>query len=322
MHAIKKYPNRRMYDALLKKYVNLDEVMGFIQHGDTVQITDSQTGIDVTVETLLFHICNSELLSILCPVDWLFQLARLQEGDERRQYLSYCLVTRHMEPESVTEEHSSENTEVMYTRKISPNSKKYSMEEVSSDEEMIEKSVPRDDSDDIDDMDDMDDISDNPMKNTKIPSLYVVRNTLEPSGHTTHHDVPEVVPPKAQESLEMVDADLPEEQTTPKEENSLILPIEEPENANLVFVHPEIPTEEKAPVDIGVFEHIASIEVAHVSGDVFSTTGEEEKDVSSTQMEEAVIAEVPSTNTETQEAEVDMSSAKARLMALQARFKK
>ena len=316
MHAIKKYPNRRMYDALLKKYVNLDDVMGFIQQGDTVQITDSQTGVDVTVETLLFHICSSELLSILCPVDWLFQLARLQEGDERRQYLSYCLVTRHMEPESVTEEHSSENTEVMYTRKIAVHPKKYSVEEVSSDEEMIEKSVPRDDIDDIDD------ISDDPMKNTKIPSLYVVRNTVEPSVHTTHHDVHEVVPPKEQEVLEMVDADLPEEHTAPKEENLPILRIEEPESANLVFVHQETPIEEKAPVDIGVFEHIASIEVAHVSEDVFSTIGEEEKDIPSAQIKEAVIAEVPSTNSEIQEIDVDMSSAKARLMALQARFKK
>ena len=315
MHAIKKYPNRRMYDALLKKYVNLDEVMGFIQQGDTVQITDSQTGVDVTVETLLFHICNSELLSILCPVDWLFQLARLQEGDERRQYLSYCLVTRHMEPESVTEEHSSENTEVMYTRKIVVHPKKYSVEDVSSDEEMIEKSVPRDD------MDDMDDISDDPMKNTKIPSLYVVRNIAEQSGHNPHHDT---VVPNPQEVSEhaMIETDLSEEHTTPKEESPAILSaIQESEQSESSVLAEQENAIKKAPVDTYVFENIDSLDVDPVPEAVFANTVEK-KDVSSTQMEESVIAEESSKTTETKEVEVDMSSAKARLMALQARFKK
>ena len=45
---IRKYENRRLYDATNSKYVNLDEVAKMMQNGDTVQVVDATTGEDIT----------------------------------------------------------------------------------------------------------------------------------------------------------------------------------------------------------------------------------------------------------------------------------
>ena len=45
---IKKYENRRLYDATNSRYVNLDEVAAMLQNGDHVQVVDSATGEDIT----------------------------------------------------------------------------------------------------------------------------------------------------------------------------------------------------------------------------------------------------------------------------------
>jgi len=45
---IKKYENRRLYDATNSRYVNLDEVAAMLQNGDHVQVVDSATGKDIT----------------------------------------------------------------------------------------------------------------------------------------------------------------------------------------------------------------------------------------------------------------------------------
>lgn len=50
--VIKKYGNRRLYDSSASKYVNLDDIAGFIREGKEVQIVDAKTGQDLTRVTL------------------------------------------------------------------------------------------------------------------------------------------------------------------------------------------------------------------------------------------------------------------------------
>jgi polyhydroxyalkanoate synthesis repressor PhaR len=45
---IKKYENRRLYDATNSRYVNLDEVAKMMQNGDGVRVVDATTGEDIT----------------------------------------------------------------------------------------------------------------------------------------------------------------------------------------------------------------------------------------------------------------------------------
>jgi polyhydroxyalkanoate synthesis repressor PhaR len=49
---IKKYGNRRLYDSSNSKYVNLDDIAGFIREGRDVQVVDAKTGQDLTRVTL------------------------------------------------------------------------------------------------------------------------------------------------------------------------------------------------------------------------------------------------------------------------------
>ncbi len=50
--VIKKYGNRRLYDSFNSKYVNLDDIAGFIRNGREVQVIDAKTGQDLTRVTL------------------------------------------------------------------------------------------------------------------------------------------------------------------------------------------------------------------------------------------------------------------------------
>jgi polyhydroxyalkanoate synthesis repressor PhaR len=50
--VIKKYGNRRLYDSSTSKYVNLDDIAGFVREGKDVQIVDAKTGQDLTRVTL------------------------------------------------------------------------------------------------------------------------------------------------------------------------------------------------------------------------------------------------------------------------------
>lgn len=50
--VIKKYPNRRLYDTAASRYINLEDIAGFIREGKDVQVVDAQTGDDLTRLTL------------------------------------------------------------------------------------------------------------------------------------------------------------------------------------------------------------------------------------------------------------------------------
>jgi polyhydroxyalkanoate synthesis repressor PhaR len=49
---IKKYENRRLYDATNSRYVNLDEVAQLVQQGHDVQVLDAASGEDITRQIL------------------------------------------------------------------------------------------------------------------------------------------------------------------------------------------------------------------------------------------------------------------------------
>lgn len=49
---IKKYGNRRLYDTLSSRYVNLDEIAAMVREGKEVQVVDAKSGADRTGVTL------------------------------------------------------------------------------------------------------------------------------------------------------------------------------------------------------------------------------------------------------------------------------
>ena len=49
---IKKYGNRRLYDAGGSRYVNLDDLAAFVREGKEVRVIDAKTGRDLTRVTL------------------------------------------------------------------------------------------------------------------------------------------------------------------------------------------------------------------------------------------------------------------------------
>ena len=50
--VIKKYGNRRMYDTVHSRYVNLEDLAALIREGADVQVIDAKTGEDLTRVTL------------------------------------------------------------------------------------------------------------------------------------------------------------------------------------------------------------------------------------------------------------------------------
>lgn len=50
--VIKKYPNRRLYDTITSKYINLEDIAAMVREGRDVQVVDVQTGEDLTRVTL------------------------------------------------------------------------------------------------------------------------------------------------------------------------------------------------------------------------------------------------------------------------------
>lgn len=45
---IKKYGNRRLYDTVGSRYVNLEDIARFIREGSDVRVVDAETGLDLT----------------------------------------------------------------------------------------------------------------------------------------------------------------------------------------------------------------------------------------------------------------------------------
>jgi polyhydroxyalkanoate synthesis repressor PhaR len=60
MPAIKRYPNRKLYDTERKQYITLEGVAALIREGVEVQVVDHATGEDLTAVTLTQIILEQE----------------------------------------------------------------------------------------------------------------------------------------------------------------------------------------------------------------------------------------------------------------------
>ncbi|WP_051201782.1 polyhydroxyalkanoate synthesis repressor PhaR [Ferrimonas senticii] len=60
MKLIKRYPNRRLYDTELKRYITLTEVRKFIQDYQSFQVVDSKSEQDLTRQVLLQVLAEME----------------------------------------------------------------------------------------------------------------------------------------------------------------------------------------------------------------------------------------------------------------------
>lgn len=92
MRQIKRYPNRKLYDAAEKRYVTLNDIALLIRDGFELQVTDHSTGEDLTAITLTQIIFEQEKRnSGFLPRSVLTGL--IQAGGERLSTLRRALLS-------------------------------------------------------------------------------------------------------------------------------------------------------------------------------------------------------------------------------------
>src|SRR5215813_5394423 len=77
---IKKYPNRRYYDATHSKHLTLDEIQGLIQQGYDIRVVDAKTSSDITAQVLtqiILELDTPKLDSL--PVPLLVRIIRMND---------------------------------------------------------------------------------------------------------------------------------------------------------------------------------------------------------------------------------------------------
>jgi polyhydroxyalkanoate synthesis repressor PhaR len=93
--VIKKYGNRRLYDAEASRYITLGEIATKIRKGAEVRVVDAKTGVDLTQPTLAQVILEDRNAGQLLPVPLLHQLIRM--GDDALADFLGRYVTRALE---------------------------------------------------------------------------------------------------------------------------------------------------------------------------------------------------------------------------------
>ena len=53
LRVVRRYPNRKLYDTMGKRYVTLGEIQKWMRRGEQVKIVEHRSGEDVTVPSLL-----------------------------------------------------------------------------------------------------------------------------------------------------------------------------------------------------------------------------------------------------------------------------
>lgn len=77
---IKKYPNRRYYDATHSRHVTLEDIHQMIVDGHDIAVTDSKTGQDITAKVLAQVIIELDPLKLgVFPADMLHRVIRSNE---------------------------------------------------------------------------------------------------------------------------------------------------------------------------------------------------------------------------------------------------
>jgi polyhydroxyalkanoate synthesis repressor PhaR len=77
---IKKYPNRRYYDATHSRHLTLDEIRSHVQQGYDVRVVDARTSADITAQVLtqiILELDTPKLDSL--PVPLLVRLIRMND---------------------------------------------------------------------------------------------------------------------------------------------------------------------------------------------------------------------------------------------------
>ena len=77
---LKKYGNRRLYDARRSGYVTLAEVEEMVQRNDDVQVIDAKTGEDLTSQILVQIILDRPGTRQALPTAFLKQVVRLKDS--------------------------------------------------------------------------------------------------------------------------------------------------------------------------------------------------------------------------------------------------
>jgi len=81
---IKRYANRKLYDAAESRYVTLQDVEALVQAGVPVRVVDNRTGEDVTQTTLAQILCDAgRRRDPRYPLDNLLSLFRNPEIEEK-----------------------------------------------------------------------------------------------------------------------------------------------------------------------------------------------------------------------------------------------
>ncbi len=87
---IRKYGNRRLYDTVGKRYVNLDEIAQMIRDGAEVQVIDAGTNEDLTASILTqIVIEQTRTHGAGLPVEILREL--IASGQAQRDVLAYYM---------------------------------------------------------------------------------------------------------------------------------------------------------------------------------------------------------------------------------------
>lgn len=58
--VVKRYSNRKLYDTTTSRYVALDDIAAMVRRGEEVEVTDNETGADLTAVTLAQIILEDE----------------------------------------------------------------------------------------------------------------------------------------------------------------------------------------------------------------------------------------------------------------------
>src|SRR5690349_7042017 len=77
---IRKYPNRRYYDATHSKHLTLEEIRSLIRDGYDITVTDSKSGADITAQVLMQIVLELETPKIdSFPVALLVRMIRAND---------------------------------------------------------------------------------------------------------------------------------------------------------------------------------------------------------------------------------------------------
>lgn len=87
---IKKYPNRRLYDTELSRYITLNDLRKLVLEGGDFQVQDANTGEDITRTVLLQIITEQESEDKpLFTTDILMQMIRFYGGSQQGVFTNY-----------------------------------------------------------------------------------------------------------------------------------------------------------------------------------------------------------------------------------------